>query len=522
MNRTTLLLLTLLSARAFAQTAATKPIDASAQQKTYQPPAFTDADRLARIAAAFPAIDKLYQDYAGKNHYPGLAYGIVVDGKLVHSGGIGYTDVSHKTPATPKSVFRIASMTKSITAMAILKLRDEGKLRLDDPVAKYIPEAAKLTYLTADAPAITVRNLMAHSAGFPEDNPWGDRQLADTDADLLALLKSGVSFSNVPGVAYEYSNLGFAMLGRIITNVSGKTYQQYITEAILKPLGMTHTEWEYTRVPAEQLAHGYRWLNEQWVEEPLLHDGSYGAMGGLMTSVDDFSRYVAFHLAAWPPRNDAETGPVKRSSVREMHMPQTFRDLNPAFRFPGGRVTPMVTHYAYGLTWSRDGDGRDYIAHSGGLPGFGSQWRIMPEYGIGVIAYGNLTYANLGTINWAVLDTLVATAGLKLRRLPVSPILSQRKAELVSLLPDWNNAEKSPIFAENFFPDQSLENRRKKAQALFAKMGRLVRVGDLIPENQLRGHFLIEGEKANVDVFFTLTPENPALIQQLDLTEREK
>jgi len=522
MNRTTLLLLTLLSVRAFAQKTVTKSIDAADQQKTYQPPVFTDADRLAKIAAAFSAIDKLYQDYAAKNHYPGLAYGIVVDGKLVHSGGMGYTDVARKIPATPKSVFRIASMTKSITAMAILKLRDEGKLRLDDPVAKYIPEAAKLTYLTADAPAMTVRNLMAHSAGFPEDNPWGDRQLADTDADLLALLNGGVSFSNVPNVAYEYSNLGFAMLGRIITNVSGKPYQQYITEAILKPLGMTHTEWEYTRVPAEQLAHGYRWLNEQWVEEPLLHDGSYGAMGGLMTSIDDFSRYVAFHLAAWPPRNDAETGPVKRSSVREMHMPQTFRDLNPAFRFPGGRITPMVTHYAYGLTWSHDGDGRDYIAHSGGLPGFGSQWRIMPEYGIGVIAYGNLTYANLGTINWAVLDTMVSTAGLKPRRLPVSPVLSQRKAELVSLLPNWNNAEKSPIFAENFFPDQSLENRRKKAQALFSKMGRVVRVGDLVPENQLRGHFLIEGEKANVDVFFTLTPENPALIQQLDLTEREK
>lgn len=495
---------------------------ASAQQKAYQPPQFTDPSRLANIAAAFPIIDKLYRDYAAQNHFPGLTFGLVVDGKLVYSGGFGYTDVASKTPATPQSVFRIASMTKSVTAMAILKLRDEEKLRLDDPVSQYIPEAAKLTYLTADAPVMTIRNLMTHSAGFPEDNPWGDRQLADSEADLLALLKGDISFSNVPGVAYEYSNLGFAMLGRIITVVSGKPYQQYITETILKPLGMTHTEWEYTRVPASQLAHGYRWLNEQWVEEPLLHDGIYGAMGGLLTSIDDYSRYVAFHLAAWPPRNEAETGPVKRSSVREMHMPRTFRDLNPGFRFPGGRVSPLVNHYAYGLGWSRDGDGREYVAHSGGLPGFGSQWRMLPEYGIGIIAFGNLTYANLGTVNWAVLDTLIAMAHLKPRQLPVSAILNQRKAELVGLLPDWKDGAKNTLFAENFFPDQSIEARRNVAQSLFAKIGKIVRIGELVPENQLRGHFLIEGEHGSVDVFFTLTPENPALIQQLDLTERAK
>ncbi|NEU69507.1 serine hydrolase domain-containing protein [Spirosoma agri] len=519
MNRIVLLITSLWASVAFSQSTS---IMASSQQKNYQPPAFTDPNRLAKIEATYSAIDKIYQEYAAKNHYPGLAYGLVVDGKLVHSGGLGFTDVARKTPATPKSVFRIASMTKSITAMAILKLRDEGKLQLDDPASKYIPEAANLTYLTADAPAITVRNLMAHSAGFPEDNPWGDRQLADSDAELLAFLKKDISFSNVPGVAYEYSNMGFAMLGRIITKASGKQYQQYITDAILKPLGMTHTEWEYTKVPADQLAHGYRWLDNQWVEEPLLHDGSYGAMGGLITSIEDFSRYVAFHQSAWPARNEAETGPIKRSSVREMHMPRTFRDLSPTFRFPSGRVSPMVTHYAYGLTWSRDADGREYVAHSGGLPGFGSQWRILPDYGIGIIAYGNLTYANLGTVNWAVLDTLISMAKLQPRQLPVSPILKQRKAELVRLLPNWTNAEKSPIFAENFFPDHSLENRRKAAQALFEKIGKVVRVGEVVPENQLRGRFLIEGEQGNVDVFFTLTPENPALIQQLDLNERVK
>ncbi|MGV3560881.1 serine hydrolase domain-containing protein [Larkinella arboricola] len=486
---------------------------------TYQTPVFADSQRLEKIRKVFPIIDSLYRSHAVKNCFPGIAFGVVVDGQLVHAGGFGYTNVARKTAVTPKSLFRIASMSKSVTTMAILKLRDEGKLRLDDPAYRYIPELKKLPYLTADSPLITVRHLMTHSAGFPEDNPWGDRQLDDSPADLTKLIAGGLSLSNVPGVTYEYSNLGFAMLGAIITKVSGKPYQQYINDAIFKPLGMTHTVWEYANVPADQLAHGYRWLDNAWQEEPLLHDGSYGAMGGLITSIEDFGKYMAFHESAWPPRSNAETGPVKRSSVREMQQPWTFNNLAASFKYPSGRACPMVSSYGYGLRWSRDCEGRVYVGHTGGLPGFGSQWWIMPDYGIGVVAYGNLTYAGMAPVNWAVLDTLITTAGLKPRSVPVSNILAQRKAELVQLLPNWTNTAQNTIFAENFFPDQSLENRRKVVQQLYAKAGKIVRVGDLVAENQLRGRFLIEGEKATIDVFFTLTPEIPARIQQLDLKE---
>ncbi|AKD56438.1 serine hydrolase domain-containing protein [Spirosoma radiotolerans] len=495
---------------------------------TYQPPVFADTDRLKKLEAAFPVVEKLYKDVAEKRRMPGLAFGIVVDGKLVYSGGFGYTNLAAKTPATPKSLFRIASMTKSLTAMAILKLRDEGKLRLDDPAELYIPELKSHKYLTADAPLITVRNLMTHSAGFPEDNPWGDRQLADSDADLLNLIKGGLSNANVPSVAYEYSNLGFAMLGHIITVVSKKPYQQYITDTILKPLGMNDTQWEYSRVPADKLALGYRWQDNgqgvgQWLAEPLLHDGSYGAMGGLITSIDDFSKYVALHEAAWPPSNAIDNGsPIKRSSVREMQQPWTFSGLSTQAKNSAGQLCPVTSGYGYGLGWSKNCTGQVGVGHSGGLPGFGSQWRILPDYGIGVIAYGNLTYAGLGSVNSAVLDTLVAIGKLQPRQLPVSSILAQRKADLLKLLPDWTNAEQSGIFAENFFPDKSVAIRRKTVQDLYVKAGAIKHVGDLIPENQLRGHFLLEGDKANIDVFYTLTPENPALIQQLDFREVPK
>src|SRR5437773_1847494 len=116
---------------------------------------------------AFPVIDSLYKAYAAKNHIPGVAYGIVADGKLVHTGTFGYQDAGKKTPVTAHSVFRIASMTKSFTAMAILSLRDAGKLNLDDPVYKYIPEIRQIHPLTDDSPPITIRHLLTHSAGFP-------------------------------------------------------------------------------------------------------------------------------------------------------------------------------------------------------------------------------------------------------------------------------------------------------------------------------------------------------------------
>ncbi|HRO47400.1 serine hydrolase domain-containing protein [Agriterribacter sp.] len=489
---------------------------------TYQPPVFKDDARVEKMKALFPAIEKMYKDYAQEKKFPGVAFGIVVNDRLVYTGNTGFTNLAKKTPVSSASLFRIASMSKSLTAMAILKLRDEGKLRLDDAASRYIPALKDVRLLTTDAPSITIRDLLTHSAGFPEDNPWGDRQLDITHGVFMAMLEKGISFSNVPGVAYEYSNMGFAMLGEIIAVVSGTSYQQYITRNILEPLGMTHTGWEYTKVPAALLAHGYRWLNGNWQEEELLHDGVYGAMGGLITSVEDFSRYMAFHLSAWPPRNDKETGPVKRSSVREMQQAWRFNNLYDQFTYPNGRACAMVNSYGYGLRISKDGEGRAYAGHSGGLPGFGSQWVIMPEYGIGVVVYGNLTYAGMSAINWAVLDTLVIGAKLMPRQLPVSPVLQQRKEALVKLLPDWNGAEESNIFAVNFFPDRSLAIRKKQAQDVFKKAGKIVNVTELVPENQLRGSFILQGEKAGIEIYFTLTPETPALIQQLDIKEVKK
>lgn len=484
-----------------------------------------DHSRLQRIEALFTAIQRMYESHAKANHIPGLAFGIVVDGKLVYAGNYGYADIERKVPVSSRTVFRVASMSKSVAAMAILQLRDAGKLSLDDPAAKYIPELAGLQYPTRDAPQITIRHLLTHGAGFPEDNPWGDRQLADTDKDLMELIGKQLSFSNAPGVAYEYSNLGYALLGRIITRVSGMPYQAYIRKQIFQPLGMTHSTYAYQEVPATMLAHGYRWIYENWREEPLLPDmpdGSWGAMGGLLSSVEDFSAYMSMHLRAWPPSDAPDTGPLSRSSIREMHHPWRFTGMNLQFAYQPGVPCPVASAYAYGLRWTRDCMGRTFIDHSGGLPGFGTQWRIMPEYGIGVVAFGNRTYAPMGGINFQVLDTLVKGAGLEPMTVPASAILLQRQQELAALLPDWTQAQQSGIFAENFFDDNPIDLLQRDCRALFARAGRIQGVHPMRAQNLLRGTFVLEGEKASLEVYFTLSPENPPLIQEFRIRELKK
>lgn len=480
--------------------------------QSYKAPFFKDNNRLEKIKPFFPIIEKIYREHAEKNHFPGYSFGVVMDGSLVFSGTGGYTDVVSKNQVNNQTMFRIASMSKSFTAMAILKLRDEGKLRLDDAVENYIPELRN-QQLTKDAPTITIRDLMTHSAGFPQDDPWADRQLADTEEELLDVIKKGLHFSNVPGLRYEYSNLGFTMLGYIIHKVSGKPYSTYIKENIWQPLGMSQAEWEFNKVPAFQLAKGHRWINNQWIDEPLLNDGIYGSMGGMITSMESFSKYIAFHLNAWPPSNTDDIGPVKRSTVREMHQPWRYSGLNAQYRYPNGRICATASAYTYGLRWTNDCEGRTAVGHSGGLPGFGSNWLILPEYGIGVAFFANVTYAPTADPNIQVLDTLVRAAQLEPRVLPPSDVLLKAQKELLFLLPDWKNAANSSLFAENFFLDKPIQDLIKECRDIFNAAGNIIHVDDIVPLNQLRGQVTLRCENGDIQIFFTLTPTNPAQIQ---------
>src|SRR5688572_17603620 len=141
---------------------------------------------LAQVANAqsFARVDEIFADYALDNHIPGLVYGIVSNGKLIHVRGIGVQDLESRRPVTADTLFRIASMTKAFTALTVLKLRDEGKLQLDAAAEIYVSEMRGWKYPTQDSPRIRVRDLLNHTAGFVTDDPWGDRQTPMAEAEF--------------------------------------------------------------------------------------------------------------------------------------------------------------------------------------------------------------------------------------------------------------------------------------------------------------------------------------------------
>ena len=482
-----------------------------------QPPAFTDPQRRTKLAGAFPEVDRIVGEFAMRNHIPGAAWGIVIDGELAHVGATGYRDLDTKSPVTPDSVFRIASMTKSFTAISILKLRDEGKLSLDDPAERYVPELKSLMYPTSDSSRITIRNLLSHAEGFPEDNPWGDRQLADSEQQLTDMIRGGIPFSNAPGVAYEYSNYGFAILGRIVSRVSGMPYTDYVTANVIRPLGMTSTTLEPSKVPADRLAHGYRWEDERWKDEPLLANGSFGSMGGMLTTVADLSRYVAAFLAAWPPRDGDEQPPLRRASLREMQ--QVWRPASAAVtRDASGALQMTSGGYGFGLRISQTCTFPFVVAHGGGLPGFGSQMRWLPDYGVGIVAFANLTYTGWGRTVDQALEALDGTGGLVPRTVQPSPALVSARDAVARLVVAWDDAVADRIAAENLFLDESKERRRAEIEALHASVG-ACRAGEgfATVENALRGDWTMACDRGTLRVAITLAPTNPPKVQFMSI-----
>jgi CubicO group peptidase (beta-lactamase class C family) len=477
-----------------------------------------DSQRLAKLSTAFTDIDRLFAEFVKAGHVPGAAWGIVIDGELAHSGAAGVRDIKSNAPVDADTVFRIASMTKSFTAMAILKLRDDGKLSLDDAAERYVPELKGLQYPTSDSPRITIRHLLTHSEGFPEDNPWGDQQLSETEAAFSQMMRGGIPFSNAPGVGFEYSNYGFAILGRIVSQVSGKPYDEYITESILMPLGMSSTTLHPSKVPANRLAIGYRWEDERWKEEPALPHGAFGAMGGMLTSIRDLGRYVGALLDAWPPRDGPERGPIRRASLREMQQPWRPSGMRVVRDTSTNAVHLTASSYGYGLGITQTCQFRTIVAHSGGLPGYGSLMRWFPEHGIGIIAFGSLTYTGWSRVVGEATDRLVATGGFQAREQRPSRELVAARDAVSKLIVRWDDSLANQIAAENLFLDRSMDRRRKEIEDLRSTVGscKVPSSFDYV-ENALRGQWTMSCERGKLEVSITLAPTIPPALQFLSV-----
>ena len=377
----------------------------------------TTAGSPLTAARTMKAIDEHFASVATRDQVPGIAYALVAGGEVVHSGGVGVLRAGEAEPPGPDTVSRICSMTKSFVAAAVLLLRDQGRLALDDPVAGHVPELASLRLPTGDSTRLTIRSLLTMASGLPDDDFWADRRMDLPARGVDRLLRAGATFAHPPGTVFEYSNFGWVMLGRVVTNVGGMAVQEFVSQKILLPLGLGATTWSRPAHGRISVMTGHRLRGGAWHEEPApVDDGDFAPMGGLWSSVTDVARWMIFLLDAFPPRDDTDDGPLSRASRREMQ--QVHRAWPSTYEADSARLT--AGGYGMGLMVTHDLRFGYVVGHPGGLPGFGSFMRWLPERGVGVVALGNLTYAPLDLATLECLELLDDLGALP-PQAPVAP-----------------------------------------------------------------------------------------------------
>lgn len=344
------------------------------------------------------AVHALFAREFDRGRSPGMAYAIVRDGEILHTGAFGTTSLDAETPPSVDTVQRIASMTKSFTAAAVLLLRDRGLLDLDAPAAAYVPELAGRRF-DATSPEPTVRHLLTMSAGLLTDDPWGDRNEPMTHDELGEFLAGGFTLAAPPGTVFEYSNLGYAILGRAVDNLTGGPggYRELVLAELAGPLALTATTYDAGSAgPA--LAVGHHKDSRGWHPEPQVGPGAFSSMGGLHSSLRDLARWVGGFTDAF--RTPDAPHPLSAASRREMQQLHRFAGVGASLGLPpdsgrpaGPPLSAAATGYGLGLFVEHHSDHGQVVQHSGGYPGYGSHMRWHPETGLGVVGLANGTYA---------------------------------------------------------------------------------------------------------------------------------
>ncbi|MEO6213846.1 MAG: serine hydrolase domain-containing protein, partial [Vicinamibacterales bacterium] len=358
---------------------------------------------------------------------------------------------------------------------------------------------------------------LTHTAGFVTDDPWGDRQTPLPEADFTRLLRDGVPFTRPPGTAMEYSNLGYAMLGRVVANVARQPYKDYVERTLLGPLGMTSSGFEVALAPAERRALGYRWEDDAWHLEPTMAHGAFGAMGGLQTSANDYAKYVAWLLSAWPPRDGSDVGPVKRATVRELAQGANYPQLRQRSGKSGADACRQASAYAMGMIVAADCDLGVTLSHGGGYPGYGSHVLLLPDYGIGIFALANRTYAGPRAPVWDAAVALQKAGLLKARPTKVDDSLASAYGAVATMYASGGVTSAGDVLAMNFLLDRSAEGWARELAGLKAQVGNCETKAPIVATGALSGDFMWRCERGRLKGSLLLAPTRPPRIQWLSL-----
>lgn len=411
------------------------------------------------------------------------------------------------------TTFRIASCTKSFTITALLKLRDEGKLHLDQRITDFVPEFT-FSGLSARTTIPTLRHLAAMSSGLPTDDPWADRQESITPEELRAIAKQGVLATSATGELFQYSNLGFALLGLAIEKASGRDFREFVSTEILRPLGMDQTGFNAGDFQEVNLAKGYRKVGESWIELPYSPSGSFSSIGGLFSSGRDLRiwsnwLYSAFDAAA------QESGPLSAASRREMQvittptLPSSELGTLPK---NGGRVAG----YGLGLFVEYDQRFGQFVSHSGGYPGFSSHMRWHVPTGLSVVALENATYSGAMATAIALLEAALEDINFELPKSESWPITYDFAAKADALIRNWSDELAQEIFSENVGLDIPFAERRTTISQLIAEIGGLTEPSEIVAERSDSPVHLvwkIPGKQGELTCEIRLTPNFPPQIQ---------
>ncbi len=320
-------------------------------------------------------------------HLPGVVVGVVADQELIWTSGFGLADTEKKVPMAPRTKFRMASHSKLFTATAVMQLREQGKLRLDDPVSKYLPWF-KVKQAESEDPPITIEELLTHSSGLPrEAGPhWTTFEFPTTDQLRGLMADREAPFS--PDVRWKYSNLAYAIAGMVIEAVSGQSWGDYVEQHIYRPLGMTSSSVD-RNVPDLAVGYGRRMPDGTRSVNPFIDARGMGAATGITSSVEDMSKFVSaqFRKGRMGGNQILSTG-----SLREMH-----------------RVRVLESNWtqgnAIGFAVRRERE-KMFVSHGGSYPGYQTQTLLQLDGKVGVIVLTNADDSNPGAIATQLMNTV--------------------------------------------------------------------------------------------------------------------
>lgn len=473
----------------------------------------TTAEVIARV-------DAVFGDRVARGVAPSSVWGVFDPSGLVASGGHG--DRGDGTAPDASTVYRIASCTKSVTAATLLTLVADGRLDLDAPVTDFVPAFRAVELPTTDSPVPTVRMLLTMSAGFPTDDPWADRQESISDDELDAVLTDGLLFDSVPGTGFAYSNLGYALLGRVVAVVSDEPYTVTATGRVLRPLGLHDTVFS-----AEDsngfVVTGVRPYTGTWEPLPLTGPGAFSSIGGLYSTVSDLARWGGHLASAFADR--PEPGPVAPADRRLMQ--QAMRVVPPVV-VPG---STRATAYGFGLFVEQDDRHGPIASHSGGYPGFSAHMRWSTRHGIGVVAFENATQAKVSQAATEALDLLLdagegeretgrSARGPVAADVAVLPQTREAQRRVSTLLADWDDALADRILSPNVALDEPYERRRRHLAEAAAAVGADLTAAPAEERSVAPTHlrWWLPGAGGRLRVEIRLAPLAAGLVQTMTVT----